>query len=260
MRKFYVVGNLKMNILSREEAKQYLAVLGREMQGKRYDHVVGVVCPPSLYLSSFDHLPQGVYKGAQNLFPEKNGAYTGEISPIMLKNDGVEYVIVGHSERRQYANEIDMMVREKALSSIKHHLIPIVCIGETAEERQREETDRVLASQVKTIFADFSKSQAEKVIIAYEPRWAIGTDVQPSTQEIFQVRVLLRKLLTEMFDVQTAERIAVLYGGSVKSAFLAAVSFDAQMDGVLVGRESLFPYELVKMIGLLEEEAVRGEK
>lgn len=246
-----------MNMLSREEVAQYLAVLRREMQGKRYEHVIGAVCPPFLYLAEFDHLPAGVHKGAQNLFPEKSGAYTGEISPIMLKNDGVEYVIVGHSERRQYAHETDDMIREKALAAIRHHLIPIICIGETGEERQREETDRVLAAQVRTIFSGFSKAQAEKAIIAYEPRWAIGTDAVPTTSEIFQVRVLLRKLLAEAFDVSTAEKIAVVYGGSVKSSFLPAVSFDAQMDGVLVGRESMFPYELVKMMGLCEEEAVR---
>lgn len=261
MRKtFYVVGNLKMNMLSREEATQYLSVLKREAQDKHYTHVKGIVCPPFLYLSQFDHLPEGIQKGAQNLFPEKSGAYTGEISPIMLKNDGVEYVIVGHSERRQYAGETDRLIHEKVLAALKHHLIPIVCIGETEEEHRAEETDRVLSSQVKTIFSDLSKLQAEKVIVAYEPRFAIGTDRLPTTQELLSVRVLLRKLFTEAFDAQTAERIAVLYGGSVKSSFLATVSFDAQMDGVLVGRESLFPYELVKMMGLFEEEAERQNK
>lgn len=244
-----------MNMLSREEAAQYLSVLKREAENKQYQHVTLVVCPSFLYLSQFDDLPEGIAKGAQNLFPEKSGAYTGEISPVMLKNDGVEYVIVGHSERRRFGGETDEMIRGKVLSAMKHHLIPIVCIGETKEERRAEETDSVLALQVKTIFSGFSKSQAENVIIAYEPRWAIGTDVVPTTGEILQVRVLLRKLLTEIFDARTAQRIAILYGGSVKSSFLPAVSWEAEMDGVLVGRESLFPYELVKMMSLLEEEA-----
>ncbi|OGI14425.1 MAG: triose-phosphate isomerase [Candidatus Moranbacteria bacterium RIFCSPHIGHO2_01_FULL_54_31] len=257
MRKFYVIGNLKMNMLSREEAAQYLSVLRREVQGKRYEHVTGAVCPPFLYLSQFDHLPEGIKKGAQNLFPEKSGAYTGEISPVMLKNDGVEYVIIGHSERRQHAGETNEMIREKIVAALKHHLIPIVCIGEMAAERRAEETDRILALQIQTIFAGLSKSQAEKIIVAYEPCWAIGTDVLPTTGELLQVRVMLRKMFTEMFDAQTAERIAVLYGGSVKSSFLAEVSWEAQMDGVLVGHESLFPYELVKMMGLCEEEALR---
>lgn len=244
-------------MLSREEATQYLSVLKREAEDKRYGYVKGIVCPPFLYLPQFDHLPESIRKGAQNLFPEKSGAYTGEISPIMLKNDGVEYVIIGHSERRQYAGETDKIVHEKVLAALKHHLIPIVCIGETGEERRAEETDRVLSLQVKTIFSDLSKLQAEKVIVAYEPRFAIGTDKLPTTEELLQVRVLLLKLFTEAFDAQTAQRIAVLYGGSVKSSFLADVSWKAQMDGVLVGRESLFPYEMVKMMGLLEEEAQR---
>lgn len=257
---FYVVGNLKMNMVSHEEAAQYLLVLRREIQNKQYEHVKGIVCPSFLYLSQFDDLPEGIQKGAQNLFPEKSGAYTGEISPAMLKDDGVAYVILGHSERRKYADETDVVVREKVLAALKHHLIPIVCIGETAEEKRRGDTDRVLTAQVATIFSGLSKLQAEKVIVAYEPRWAIGTDVLPSTNELLQVRVLLLKFFTETFDVQTAERIAVLYGGSVKSSFLPAVSFEAQMDGVLVGRESLFPYELVKMMGILEAAATEQKE
>jgi triosephosphate isomerase len=260
MQKFYVVGNLKMNMLSREEAIQYLAVLGREAAGKEFEHVVGVVCPSFVYLSQFDDLPKSIKKGAQNLFPEKGGAYTGEISPLMLKNEGVEYVIVGHSERRRYAHETNELIREKAESVLKNHMVPIVCIGETKEERLADETDRILLLQVRTIFTGLSKLQAEKIMIAYEPRWAIGTDTLPTTQEILQVRVLLRKIFTEMFDTQTAERIIVLYGGSVKSSLLGSVSWEAQMDGVLVGRESLFPYELVKMMSLFEEEAKHQRK
>ena len=130
-----------------------------------------------------------------------------------------------------------------------------MCIGETKEERHAEETDSVLMLQVKTLFSGFSKSQAENVIVAYEPRWAIGTDVVPTTGEILGVRVLLRKLFTEIFDARTAQRMTILYGGSVKRSFLPAVSWEAGMDGVLVGRESLFPHELVKMMNLFEEEA-----
>lgn len=244
-----------MNMLSREEAAQYLSVLNREVHDKQYQHVTLVVCPSFLYLSQFDDLPEGIAKGAQNLFSEKSGAYTGEISPVMLKNDGVEYVIVGHSERRRYAGETNEMIRGKALSAIRNHLTPIVCIGETKEERHAEETDSVLMLQVKTLFSGFSKSQAENVIVAYEPRWAIGTDVVPTTGEILGVRVLLRKLFTEIFDARTAQRMTILYGGSVKRSFLPAVSWEAGMDGVLVGRESLFPHELVKMMNLFEEEA-----
>lgn len=252
---FHLIGNLKMNMLSSDEAEQYLSVLKREMKDHRYQYVRTILCPPFLYLSQFAHLPGGVHSGAQNVFWEKGGAYTGEVSPLMLKNAGVTAVIVGHSERRGIFGETNEIVKKKVDALLKHLLMPIVCIGETEEERRADETDRILTLQVQSIFADLSKMQAEKVMIAYEPRWAIGTDVLPTSQEILQVRVLLRKLLTEMFDAETANKIAVIYGGSVKSSFLPSVSWEAGMDGVLVGRESLFPYEIVKMMNLFEEEA-----
>ncbi|MGK2849175.1 MAG: triose-phosphate isomerase family protein [Minisyncoccota bacterium] len=259
MRSFYVIGNLKMNLVSREEAEQYLAVLSREMDGKRYSAVKGVICPPFVYLSLFDRLPSTLAKGAQDVFPEKSGAYTGEVSPTMLKNEKVEYVIIGHSERRKYANETDAIIKEKVLATLKSYLIPVVCIGETQAEKTAELTDQVLSTQVRSIFSNLSKLQAEKIILAYEPRWAIGTDIIPTTDEIAHVRMLLQRLCIELFDKQTADRMVVIYGGSVKSAFLGAVSWKAHMNGVLVGRESLFPYELVKMMGLFEAEAVRED-
>jgi len=246
-----------MNMLSREEASQYLTVLRREAGQRKYEYVVGVLCPSFLYLEQFDRLPQGIKKGAQNFFPEKSGAFTGEISPLMLKNEDVEYVILGHSERRLYAGETDTLIREKALLAIKYYMTPIVCIGETKEDRQSGDTEKVLLHQIKTLFTGLSKLQAEKIIIAYEPRWAIGTDTVPTTEDILSVSILIRKNLKAMFDIQTAERVHLIYGGSVKSTFLGAVSFEAGMDGVLIGRESLFPYEFIKMMGLLEEEAKR---
>lgn len=252
---FYVVGNLKMNMLSREEAVQYISVLKREIRERTYRSVKGILCPPFPYLYEFSGLPQGTECGAQNVFWEKSGAYTGEISPQMLKNAGVTSVIIGHSERRTIHGETNDVVKRKVTAALKHLLIPIVCIGETAEERQTDETARVLELQTRSVFAGLSKLQAEKIMIAYEPRWAIGTDRLPTSQEILQVRVMLRKILTEEFDAETAERIVMIYGGSVKSSFLPAVSWEAGMDGVLVGRESLFPYEMVKMMNIFEEYA-----
>lgn len=249
-----------MNMLSREEALQYISVLKREMKERRYQHVKSILCPPFPYLHDFSGLPQGVECGAQNVFWEKSGAYTGEVSPLMLKSAGVTTVIIGHSERRTILGETNEIVKQKVSAALKHLLIPVVCIGETEKERQAEETDRVLELQVRSIFAGLSKLQAEKVIIAYEPRWAIGTDRLPTSQEILQVRVLLRKILTEEYDGEVAGRITMLYGGSVKSSFLPEVSWEAGMDGVLVGRESLFPYEIVKMMNLLEEQAEAKQK
>ena len=253
MRKRYFVGNLKMNLLSREEADQYLLILRREALGKHFGDTLGIMCPPIIYSHAFDHLPSPFLKGAQDVSCEKEGAFTGEISPVMLKNDRCDYVIVGHSERRLYGGDTDEIVGKKVRTALKYHLIPIVCIGETLKERTSGVIDQVLTGQLNAIFGDLSKMQAEKIILAYEPRWAIGTDRLPTTQEIFQVRVMLRKWLLERLGEMTASRISVLYGGSVKASFLASVSWEADMDGVLVGRESLFPFEVVKMMLLLEE-------
>lgn len=244
-----------MNMLSHEEAEQYITVLKREIKAREYHFVKSILCPPFLYLREFSRLPQSVECGAQDVFWEKSGAYTGEVSPLMLKNAGATSVIIGHSERRMLQGETNEEVKKKLTAALKHLLTPIVCIGETQEERQSQETDRVLSHQVKGIFADMSKLQAEKIILAYEPRWAIGTDVLPTAQELLQVRVLIRKTLTELFDAEIAAKVVVLYGGSVKSSFLPSVSWEAGMDGVLVGRESLFPYEIVKMMNLFEERA-----
>jgi triosephosphate isomerase len=253
MRKRYFVGNLKMNFLSREEAEQYISVLRRESTGKHFGNVFGIICPPIIYSREFDHLPAPFQKGAQNVFWEKEGAFTGEISPVMLKNDHCDFVIIGHSERRFYEGETDTVVCEKVRAALKHHLIPIVCIGETEKERASGMIDVVLAQQMDAIFGNLSKMQAEKIVLAYEPRWAIGTDRLPTTQEIFQVRIMIRKWLAERLGNATEERISVLYGGSVKASYLGSVSWEAEMYGVLVGRESLFPFEVVKMMLLLGE-------
>lgn len=254
---FYVVGNLKMNIMSREEALQYIAVLKRELGDRHFQSVKSIICPPFPYLYDFSELPKEVECGAQDLFWEKSGAYTGEVSPLMLRNAGASAVIIGHSERRALQGETNEIVKKKVSAALKHMLMPIVCIGESAEERMADETARVLELQVRSIFADLSKLQAEKIMIAYEPRWAIGTDQIPTSQELLSVRVLLRKILSDIFDAETAERVVTLYGGSVKSSFLPAVSWEAGMSGVLVGRESLFPYEIVKMMALFEDYAAQ---
>lgn len=228
-----------MNPLSREEVAQYLAVLKREMAGKRYAHVIGAVCPPFLYLAEFDGLPEGISKGAQDLFPEKSGAYTGEISPIMLKNDGVGYVIVGHSERRQYGGETDDVIREKALAAIRHHLTPIVCIGETLMERERGETLSVLDRQVKMGFDGVSGEQLADLIIAYEPVWAIGTGKNATPAEAGEAHAHIRGRLRQWFGAAAADGCRILYGGSVKPDNIQDLIALPDVDGALVGGASL---------------------
>jgi triosephosphate isomerase len=252
MRKRYLIGNLKMYLTLRAEAEQYLTVLAREAEGRRYTRTVFVLCPSFVHLASFASRPEHIRLGAQDVFFEKDGAYTGEISVPMLRDAGSEYVIIGHSERRLLGGDSDEVVRRKSDAALRGHLLPIVCIGETAEERAAGTTEETILRELHAVFEGLPKMQAEKIILAYEPRWAIGTDRTPSTEEIFSVRVLIRKWLTEHFDAATEERIAVIYGGSVKRDFLPAVSYEAGMDGVLVGRESMYPSEMVRMADLLE--------
>ncbi len=248
MAPFSVIGNLKMNLLSREECDEYVSQLRRESAGKTFAHARGIIAPPAIHMNRFQNLPPGFSLAAQNMGWETKGAFTGEISPLMLRDAGVTHVILGHSERRMYAGETDELVAKKARLALKEGITPIVCIGETMEEREREETTGVIEQSVRTIYTGLSSLFAERVILAYEPRWAIGTGMTPATADILQVKVYLRKLFSELYDPAFAERVSVIYGGSVKAATLAAVSWEAEMSGVLVGGESLYPRELVKML------------
>lgn len=253
----YLIGNLKMNLLSPDDVKQYLSVLNRETKGHIFTGVEYVLCPASIHFGLFsEHLPKMIKLGGQNMFWEKEGSYTGEISPIMLKQYGAEYVILGHSERRLYFGETNEIVRKKMERALHQMLRPVVCIGETKDERVAGKTGVLIEEGIQSLFEGLSRMQTEKIVIAYEPRWAIGGDVTPETAEIMEVRILIRKILTQMFDVKTADRVPVLYGGSVKQALLSRVCLDAAMDGVLVGRESLFPYEMTKMAEVLSQSIV----
>lgn len=253
MKKRYLIGNLKMNILSVEEAEQYLSVFRREMKGKKQELTVTVVAPPFLYLERFHReLPDNAALGAQDVFWEKEGSYTGEISPLMLKDSGVEYVIVGHSERRQYGRETDEETAKKVQVLLKWNLRPVLCIGETEDERRRGETAAVLETQLRGAFESVSPMQVEKMLVAYEPRWAIGTDRTPESEDILEARVIIYRMISSVYGGAVAERVPILYGGSVKATLLDRVCFSAQMDGVLVGRESLFPYEVAKMADIIE--------
>ncbi len=252
IRPFFVIGNLKMNLVSEKEGDRYLSELRKAAYGKHFSLTEGVIAPPFIHLLRFAHLPTHFSLGAQDMHWEKSGASTGSISPLMLKNIGVTYVILGHSERRSQLGENDQIVRMKVDAALYSNLIPVVCIGESSDEREQGDTARIVGEQLSSIFSGLSSMQAEKIIVAYEPRWAIGTGVTPSTTEIFQVKVFMRKWFTEHFDARLAERVRVIYGGSVTAATLPVVSWEAEMDGVLVGKESLFPREIVKMMELAE--------
>lgn len=256
MHPFLVVGNLKMNLSSEKDGEHYLSELRKAAYGKHFHHAAGVIAPPYVQLSRFSHLPAHFSLGAQDMHWEKSGAHTGSISPVMLKQTGVTTVILGHSERRRDFGETDAIVRRKVEAALQNGLVPIVCVGESETERQAGDTTDVVGRQLEAVYGGLSNMQAEKIIVAYEPVWAIsssGTGAIPTTTEIFQVKVFLRKWFTERFSAALADRIGVLYGGSVNTANLGSVSWEAEMDGVLVGKESLFPRELVKMMELVEQ-------
>lgn len=253
MKPFLFVANFKMNPVSREDAENYVRVLKREMENKVFSRSLGVLCPSILHTSLFLDLPPSFFLGAQHGFPEKSGAFTGEVSYAMLKNFGVEYVIIGHSERKQYFGETEEAIRMRTEAALKYLLRPIVCIGETEEEFKAGKRDAILKVQVQSVITGLSKMQAEKIIFAYEPRYAIGTGITPSQQEIVDAKKTIRTFLDTTLGENCAERIQILYGGSVKAGNLAEVALETGMDGVLVGKESLSPYEVVKMLAMADE-------
>lgn len=253
MKNFLFIANFKMNPVGTEEVLQYLQVLGRETEGKNWQHARGVLCPSFLHISYFHSLPGSFALGAQHGFPEKSGSYTGEVSFAMLKNIGVEYVIIGHSERRQYFGETNETVRVRTETALKFLLRPIVCIGETENESANGRRKAIITEQVESVLLGLSRMQAEKIIFAYEPRFAIGTGITPSSEDIEEVRQLIQDLLVQHLGEATAERMSILYGGSVKANNLDEVALRTNMDGVLVGKESLSPYEVVKMMDLAEK-------
>lgn len=254
MNRFLFVANFKMNPVSPEEAEEYRRILSRECEEKNWQHTEGVLAPSFLHLSLFKELPKNFSLGAQHGFPEKSGSFTGEVSFAMLKSLGVEYVIIGHSERRQYFGETNEIVQIRTEAALKYLLRPIVCIGETEGELASGKRERVLTEQIKSVLTGLSKMQAEKIVFAYEPRFAIGTGITPTTQDIVSVRNFIQSILVKYLGETCTERVRILYGGSVKAGNFAEVALESGMDGVLVGKESLSPYEVVKMMDLSEKQ------
>ncbi len=186
--------------------------------------------------------------GAQNLFWETEGAYTGEISPVMLVSVGCKYVIIGHSERRQYFDETDETVNKKIKAAIKNDLIPVLCVGESEKERESKETFSVLDKQVKKGIEGFSSDDLKTLVIAYEPVWAIGTGKTATTDQAQEAHQFLRSVLEKSFGNMLAKSIRILYGGSVKSNNIAELMAMPDIDGALVGGASLDPETFSKIV------------
>lgn len=243
-----IVANWKCNPVSLAEAKQLFDLIEKGIENTEGAEVV--ICPPFSYLSIINNQLSFIKLGAQDCFWEEKGAYTGEISPPMLKNAGCQYVIIGHSERRKYFNETDEIINKKLKAAIKAGLSPIFCIGETETERKNDEMEKVLKNRLLNGLKDISQSDIlnSQFSVAYEPVWAIGTGVACDFNDALGANLFIKKVLSELCDNSTVQQIRILYGGSVKSANAVDFIKKAKMDGLLVGGASLKPDEFIGII------------
>jgi triosephosphate isomerase (TIM) len=217
--------------------------LGLLMQ--EYPHILSILCPPSISLAAVRevldaHLFPRIELGAQNMYFEEKGAFTGEISPKMVR-ELCTTVILGHSERRTYFGENDEMVNKKALAALNHRLRPIICIGEHLREYEAGKTEEVIRFQVQHSLANFPAQYIKEVVIAYEPIWAIGTGKAATAEGAGNVLQLIRQLYSEMYGGEAASALRILYGGSVTSANISEFVAHPHIDGALVGGASLKP-------------------
>jgi triosephosphate isomerase len=237
-RKLIIAGNWKMN-KTVAEALDLVNGLKRELAAVKEVDIV--VCPPFTALDAVSKaiLDSNLRLGAQNMSEHNVGAYTGEIAAVMLKEFSVRYAILGHSERRQYQKETDALIARKAAAALAAALKPIVCVGETLGEREANQTERVLDTQVRGSLAGLTKEQMEETIIAYEPVWAIGTGRNATAEQAQSAHAFIREVLARMFDAATARQVRIQYGGSVKPANARELMSQPDVDGALVGGASL---------------------
>jgi len=247
MRKPLLAGNWKMNTTLQESVK--LASDLKSLVGNVTDRDI-LVCPPFTAIAkvSEELRDSEIMVGGQNLFWEEKGAYTGEVSAQMLKSTGATCVLIGHSERRQYFGETNETVNKKLKTALSHGLIPIVCVGETLEERESNKMLSVIESQVKGGLKELSNEQMEKAVVAYEPVWAIGTGKTATPEQAQEVHAHIRALLTSMFGKETAQKVRILYGGSVTPDNIKILMDKEDIDGGLVGGASLKADSFAKIV------------
>jgi len=246
-RKLIIAGNWKMN-KTVAEALTLVGDLKRELGGVKEVDIV--VAPPYTALSEVSKsiLDSNIKLAAQNMSENNFGAFTGEICAGMLKEFSVRYVILGHSERRQYQKETDALIAKKALAVHAASLKPIVCVGETLAEREGGQMEKVLETQVRGSLAGLTKEQAAETVVAYEPVWAIGTGKTATTQQAQDAHAFIRGVLARMFDEATAKKVRIQYGGSVKPNNAKELMSQPDVDGALVGGASLEPRSFADII------------
>ncbi|MGI6424316.1 MAG: triose-phosphate isomerase [Tepidanaerobacteraceae bacterium] len=234
-----IAGNWKMN----NNKKQTLEFLDGFLPRINDITAEVVICPPFTDLFATAEKLEGtkIKLGAQNMHWEEKGAFTGEISPVMLKEIPCDYVIIGHSERRQYFAETDETVNKKIKSALKHNILPIVCVGESLDQREAGTTMSWVLSQVEKALKDITLEEVEKIVFAYEPIWAIGTGKTASASDAQEVISAIRKRISELYSQNVADKVRILYGGSVKPQNIKELMGEADIDGALVGGASLEP-------------------
>jgi triosephosphate isomerase len=237
-RKLIIAGNWKMN---KTVAESLALVRGLKIELSNIKEVDIVICPPFTALGEVSKavLDSSIRLGAQNMSENNYGAFTGEIAGGMLKEFSVRYVVLGHSERRQFQKESDELISKKAQAAHANSLKPIVCVGETLAEREGNKTEQVIATQIKGSLAGLTKEQMIETVIAYEPVWAIGTGKTATTAQAQEVHAFIRKLLVGQFDENVAKRVRIQYGGSVKPTNARELMEQPDVDGALVGGASL---------------------
>lgn len=247
LRKKLMAGNWKMNRTSTDAvalAQEIVVAIGKQAE------VDVVVCPPFTALESVGKALDGstVKLGAQNMHSEVSGAFTGEISAPMLRAFFATHVILGHSERRTYFGENDEFINKKVIAALKHQLRPIFCVGEILAEREAGATLKVVQTQTERGLEGVSKELATSVVIAYEPVWAIGTGMVATSEQAQEVHAFIRSLLTKLFGEHVAQKVRILYGGSMKPANAAELLGQKDIDGGLIGGASLEARSFVELV------------
>lgn len=245
-RKPIIAGNWKMN-KTVDEAVKVVKELAPLVKDAKCDVVI---CPTFVCLDAVKKAVEGtnIKIGAQNMHFEESGAFTGEVSPEMLETLGIDYVILGHSERRTYFNETDEALNKKVKKAFEHNLLPILCCGETLEQRESGVTNDFIAIQIKTDLAGLTKEQAEKVVIAYEPIWAIGTGKTATKEQANETIAAIRNVVAGMFGKDVADKVRIQYGGSVKPNTIKDQMAMSDIDGALVGGASLKADDFSKIV------------
>ena len=255
MRKKIIAANWKMH-MTQSESEAFITTFLREIED--LDMVEVVIVPPFTAIPKVSELlteTQSIKVGAQNMHWERSGAFTGEISPAMLRELFVRYVVLGHSERRALFGETDAIINRKVHAAFEEVLRPILCIGETLEQRERGEIEMVLSRQLHGSLANVAAKELHETVIAYEPVWAIGTGKTASAAQAQEAHAFIRKTLGEMSDEATAEKIRIQYGGSVKPDNARELLWQPAIDGALVGGASLDPRSFAQIVkaGVPEE-------